>query len=363
MNYYEELGIPANAGADDIRKAHRMLSKLLHPDLQINSEAQSMAKIQMSRINAMVDTLLNAQRRLQYDQSLRAPPTLRTRPGLMLQWRLPPRPRLHAAPVLSLLATVAAAILLTLGAIWLLGGSLLHLETRSEGPRLGSPTEASPPAASPILPASRPTAQVRQEAVREAPAEAALANNKASAIATPTETPLEIPAPQPAPRPALQAALQPAPQPESIPPQTPAFQLAAQDSAPLSTALPDEEPSLAGLWIYSPSLSNPDARKVAVYKPEYIQLRIDIENNTLRGEYAARYQVPDRPISSEVQFVFAGKRDEASFPWSASDGTRGTVDLKMLSVRLMQVNWRVEAFGAHIGLGAGTALLARQLKP
>src|SRR5580658_7301186 len=248
MNYYEELGIPANAGADDIRKAHRMLSKLLHPDLQINSEAQSMAKIQMSRINAMVDTLLNAQRRLQYDQSLRAPPTLRTRPGLMLQWRLPPRPRLHAAPVLSLLATVAAAILLTLGAIWLLGGSLLHLETRSEGPRLGPPTEASPRAANPILPASRPTAQVRHEAVREALAEVALANNKASAIATPAVAPLEIPAPQPAPRPALQ----PAPQPESIPPQTPAFQLAAQDSARLSTALPDEEPSLAGLWIYSP---------------------------------------------------------------------------------------------------------------
>ena len=36
MNYYEELGIPASAGADDIRKAHRMLSKLLHPDLQSN---------------------------------------------------------------------------------------------------------------------------------------------------------------------------------------------------------------------------------------------------------------------------------------------------------------------------------------
>src|SRR5580658_7704888 len=349
MNYYEELGIAENAGADDIRKAHRMLSKLLHPDLQISSEAQSMAKIQMSRINAIVDTLLDAQRRLQYDQSLRAPPTLRTRAGLMVQWRLPPRPRLPAAPVLSLLATVAVAILLTLGTIWFLGGSLLHLETRTEGPRLSPQPEVSPRAANLIAPdaASLAAARVRQEVVREAPAEAAVANDEASAIATPAEAPPEIPAPQPAP--------QPTPQPESIPPQTPASQLVAPDSTPASPALPDEEQSPAGLWIYSPSLSNPDARKVAVYKPEYIQLRIDIENNTLRGEYAARYQVPDRPISSEVQFVFAGKRDEASFPWSASDGTRGTVDLKMLSVRLMQVNWRVEAFGAHIGLGAGTA--------
>jgi hypothetical protein len=360
MNYYEELGIPANAGAEDIRKAHRMLSKLLHPDLQINSEAQGMAKIQMSRINAMVDTLLNAQRRLQYDQSLRAPPTLRTRSGLMLQWRLPPLPRLPAAPVLSLLATVAAAILLTLGTIWFLSGSLLHLESRTEGPRLSPRTEASPRAANPILPASRPTVRVRQAAVREAPAEAALANDEASALASPAVAAPEIPATQPTPQP---SPPQPAPLPESIPQQTPASQLAAQNATPPSTASPDEGPSLAGLWIYSPSLSNPDARKVAVYKPEYIQLRIDIENNTLRGEYAARYQVPDRPISSEVQFVFEGKRDDASFPWNASDGTRGTVDLKMLGVRLIQVNWRVEAFGARIGLGAGTALLARQLKP
>jgi DnaJ domain len=354
MNYYEELGIPASAGADDIRKAHRMLSKLLHPDLQSNSEAQSMAKIQMSRINAMVDTLLDPRRRLQYDQSLRAPPLKRIP---MVEWRLPARPRLPAAPVLSLLATVAVAILLTLGTIWFLGGSLLHLDTRTEGPRLSPQTEVSPRAANPIVPdpASQSTARVPPEAVHAIPAEAVVATDKTGANATPAEVPPEVPAPRPAP--------EAAPPPQPAPPQPLASAPPALDSTPPSPALPDQEPSLAGLWIYSPSLGNQAARKAGMYEPEYIQLRIDIESSALRGEYTARYHVPDRPISSEVEFVFEGKRDGASFPWNASDGTRGTVDLKMLSARLMQVNWRVEVFGARIGLGAGTALLARQLKP
>src|SRR5580658_361279 len=241
MNYYEELGIAENAGADDIRKAHRMLSKLLHPDLQISSEAQSMAKIQMSRINAIVDTLLDAQRRLQYDQSLRAPPTLRTRAGLMVQWRLPPRPRLPAAPVLSLLATVAVAILLTLGTIWFLGGSLLHLETRTEGPRLSPQTEVSPRAANPIVPdpASQSTARVPPEAVHAIPAEAVVATDKTTAITTPAEVPPENLAPRPAP--------EPPPPPQPAPPQPLASPPPALDSTPPSPALPDQEPSLAGL--------------------------------------------------------------------------------------------------------------------
>lgn len=351
MNYYEELGIPASAGADDIRKAHRMLSKMLHPDLQNNSEAQSMAKIQMSRINAIVDTLLDPQRRLQYDQSLRAPPLPGTRSGLMPQWRLPARPWLPAAPVLSLLTTVAAAILLTLGTIWFLSGSLLHLDTRTEGPRLSPLPEVSPHAANPIVPgaASRSAARVRHAIVHAAPAEAMVADLDTHAIPTRAEAPPEIPAPRLDPGPA--------------PPQPLASRLSGPDSTPALPASPDEERSLAGLWIYSPALGNPASRKVAMYEPEYIQLRIDIENDTLRGEYASRYHVPDRPISSEVEFSFEGKRDNASFPWNASDGTHGTVDLKMLSARLMQVNWRVEVFGARIGLGAGTALLARQLRP
>jgi len=361
MNYYEELGIPASAGADDIRKAYRMLSKMLHPDLQNNSEAQSMGKIQMSRINAIVDTLLDPQRRLQYDQSLRAPPLMGTRSGLMPQWRLPGRPWLAAAPVLSLLTTVAAAILLTLGTIWFLGGSLLHLDTRTEGPRLSPQPEVSPRAANPIVPgaASRSAARVRHAIMHAAPAEATIANHETSAVATPAEAPPEIPAPRPAPQPAPQ----PDPRPETAPPEPLASPLPAPDSTPPLPALPVEAGSPAGLWIYSPALGNPASRKVAMYEPEYIQLRIDIENDTLRGEYAARYHVPDRPISSEVEFSFEGKRDNASFPWNASDGTHGTVDLKMLSARLMQVNWRVEVFGGRIGLGAGTALLARQLRP
>lgn len=348
MNYYDELGILPSAGAEDIRKAHRMLSKVLHPDLQNNSEMQAMAKIQMSRINAIVDTLLDPQRRLQYDQSLRAQPPRETfrRP---LVGRRPAAPlALPGVSALSLLGTLAVAVLLALGTIWLLGG-VLHFETTAERSRLSPQPEVSPRTAIPIVTDTvrRSAAEVHRVSARVAQSDATVGGGDTTVIAAPSEAPSEIPAPRPEPTP---------PQPLISP-------VAVPDPAPPAPAAPNEEPTLAGLWIYAPSLNKPALRSVRVYEPEYIQLRIDVENKTLRGEYAARYLVSDRPISSEVAFVFEGKHDDVSFPWNASDGTRGTVDLKMLGARLMEVKWRVDVFGARIGLGAGTAVLARQLKP
>jgi len=82
----------------------------------------------------------------------------------------------------------------------------------------------------------------------------------------------------------------------------------------------------------------------------------------VRGEYAARYQVLDRPISAEVAFRFEGTAGGAgSFEWRSDDGSHGMVDLRMLTAESLQVNWRVNRFGTRLGLGAGKAVLTRKI--
>jgi curved DNA-binding protein CbpA len=361
MNYYEELGITPGACADDIRKAHRLVCKVLHPDLQSNSEMQTIALIQMSRINAIVDTLLDPQRRHEYDQSLRAQPRLKPLSRLPVGWWPPPvHLRLPGVSALSLLGTVAAAVLLTMAAVWFLAGDMLRLETTAGRPQLSSTSGLAPRAASPVNTgvanpsvreaASQPAAQISRASAPVAQSDPTDARGETNAIA-----PLEV-APEAPPASAASRS-------EPTPPQPLVSSAPVPASTPPAEGSSAEAPAFAGLWIYTPALDRPNPRRVKVYEPEYIQLRIDVDKNTLRGEYAARYHVPDRPISSEVEFVFQGKNDDTSFPWEASDGTSGTVDLKMLGAHLIEVDWRVAVYGKRIGLGTGTAVLARQRNP
>ena len=289
MNYYEELGLSQQAREDEIRRAHRQLSRLLHPDFQTNPETRGLALIQMSRINVMVDTLLDPRRRSEYDQDLRSQVSAAPHPDQVARPHPAIRYGVRRGSALSLLGTVAVAVSLTAGTLWFLGGDMLRLRTTAERQQQNS------------------YPRIAGDETR---------------ITSPVTTPIPSP------------------------------------SGPLHAV-----PTLAGLWIYSSSFSGSDSPDVSPYEPEYIQLRIDVENSVLRGEYAARYRVPDSPVSSEVAFVFEGRRDALSFPWAASDGTRGRVNLKMIGAHLLEVSWRVGIFGTRIGLGGGTAVLTRRIQP
>jgi hypothetical protein len=380
MNYYDELGLAPDAPDEDIRRVHRTLSKLLHPDLQTDPAAREAAELQMRRINVIVGTLLDPMRRREYDASLRAGPL----PVVVLgpDQRDAPWRRHFGGPVGMLLLVVTAALAVTGAAIWLLDGDLVHFQTADSHP--ATPPENGAPA-TPRQPASPAPAAVRSVApvarentplVEPPRATATSGKPQRAAVSAPVVLPSQ-PAAQPPPKgmatrmaPALVQDTPSAPPPQPIRAPSAVAPSVAAAPAPTTPVLTPQEPAptapppgaaLAGLWLYAPDTQKTGA-KVALYAAEYIQLQIRAEDGMVHGEYSARYQVPDRPISGQVAFHFQGKADGSrSYTWQSDDGSLGMVDLKMLTAESMQVNWRVGHFGSRLGLGAGTAVLIRKI--
>ena len=106
MSYYEELGLNPSATADQIHKAHRILSRLLHPDQQLDGSLREAAEIQMRRINSMVDVLLDPDKRRAYDATLRP---------AAVPIQVPETPRQSSGPfsILDLVGIIAAAVIIT----------------------------------------------------------------------------------------------------------------------------------------------------------------------------------------------------------------------------------------------------------
>jgi hypothetical protein len=153
MNYYEELGLPPTADQESIRKIHRTLSKLLHPDQQTDPAIRRAAEIQMQRLNGVVAILLDPNRRRQYDESLAS---LRRPVGILAPafsrskelWRT----RLgNQGSGLALLSTVAVGIALTVSALWIFAGDLMRFGTAAEAPPAPAVSVSSPIVAKPVV--------------------------------------------------------------------------------------------------------------------------------------------------------------------------------------------------------------------
>ncbi|MGH9658573.1 MAG: J domain-containing protein, partial [Bryobacteraceae bacterium] len=67
MTYYEELGLDPSASTEEIHKAYRSLSKLLHPDQQSDPELRMLAERQMARLNRVYEILCDPDLRAGYD--------------------------------------------------------------------------------------------------------------------------------------------------------------------------------------------------------------------------------------------------------------------------------------------------------
>ena len=76
--HYQVLGVPRHASAEQIRRAHRQLAHLLHPDRQAGAGAgeRALAERRMREVNAAWTVLSDPARRADYDRTLDA-----ARPG------------------------------------------------------------------------------------------------------------------------------------------------------------------------------------------------------------------------------------------------------------------------------------------
>jgi curved DNA-binding protein CbpA len=78
MDYYEELDVPRSASIDEIRRAYRTLATLIHPDRQQRKGTKRLAECQMRRLNLILATLQDPEKRAQYDSEISGKPAVRT---------------------------------------------------------------------------------------------------------------------------------------------------------------------------------------------------------------------------------------------------------------------------------------------
>lgn len=342
MTYYEEFSISPMATREEIRHAHRRLIKILHPDLQSEEHTRQLAEIQTCRINGIAETLLDSNQRKAYNAGL--VPTALHRP-------VTKRPYYSAAVALAALGVVAML------------GQLLQVD------RTTLVLNPSPPS-SPHTPA--------YENPHQPNTVPAITNSASATRLTNRDLPATPAREQDQARPDTGAkTLDTKPEPRDVVSNTHAdiagarpFTVAAlktmatppsnQSANPVKETDHTESGNpLIGTWVYVPAPLTEEDR--TIYRPEYIEMRIRNVKGVIEGQYRARYHVPDRPLSPNVGFRFAGQSgtESTEFRWNSSNGIAGKVQLKMMTANSVQVDWRVTELADSADLVSGTAILTR----
>lgn len=414
MDYYEELGLDRTATEDDIRRAHRRMTKLLHPDQQTDEGMKQLAETQMRRLNAIVETLTDPRQRQEYDDGLRrgmaASPDGKFRRGAFHSWPW-------------WVGSTVGAVVLTVAAVWfsadkwgssfgdrnptyIPSGAEIGSEPTSTSPLTEAPPSPAPaqtittPSAGPPLPkapvsaavqpaktpafpltydqtpsrtvASVPTPSVRSNVppqqskstvvVAEVPRRKTLSLPLTRVAAVPASSTVNVPA-----APALSTSGPAHVESVSVPAgNLPAAPKLPEPAAPIpgtsvTAAIPKEPPNphdlLEGEWVYAPT--EPERRKAGFYPPEYIDLKF-WNDGGLRGEYRARYHVTDKPIPPDVSFALASDGNPRHFTWESSNGSKGTLKISAMDASSIRIEWRTTVFPRGPALTAGTATLVRR---
>lgn len=393
MNYYEELGIRPDADEEEIRKAHRRLVRLMHPDQHRDPAMKQLGEMQMRRLNSIVATLLDPERRREYDAQLRT--GFAAAPVVQSAWRNVP----------WWIASTAGAVVLTVGAVWFwadhLGSSFnsrMPVDVTAERTvpsKAQRPPEAASQTAAPAKSAANraapqpptpqsanqpePTISISTVVVPSGPAD-----DRWHGIAEPPKSnsfrSVVVASVPEKPQPKIftlpvgarsvpaHAESAPLPPPPGINTGPAVHQeIASAGTAPLPVAAaPKPEPIFTsgdpaeGDWVYSPK--EPTRHKVGFYPPTYISLKLRKKEHGLGGQYNARYEVTDsKPISPDVSFqLTAVDKSSRKFVWQANNGSRGTLAIRSIQGRTMRLEWRTTVFTGAPALTSGIATLERR---
>ncbi len=345
MTYYEELGLVPDATTEEIRQAHRNLSRLLHPDQQSDEALKRLAEAQMKRLNSLCDELTDAESRRRYDSSL----TARLGPPASLAPLRPPARRFGVREAGFLAAGMAAASL-----CWELSSPPARSQVSSPSPSLASVEQAQARAADDAPGTfSGQLAQLSAELARTRGELEKTRSERDSAFA-------QLAAPESVAEPAVVAS---AISPALSLPEAARRAVPPRAATPPGRNLEQARVSFAGTWVYvRPRIVSPAE---SLYPAEYIEAVIVEQGEVIKGRYRARYDVMDRPVSPQVTFQFEGRPEgeSASLRWSAAGGAKGELKLKLLSRNSMEANWMATELGSQLGLASGIAVLIRKLEP
>ncbi len=347
MTYYDELGVGPEATAEEIREAYKRLAKLLHPDTHQDERVRHVAACQMQRLNHVYETLSHVDRRRLYDVGLEAP----VLPVVFAAPLLPPPP----VPIHVLLArrygSWLAGALSVLLLIWFIGAGAtpavtslpVHAREKSQAARRETPDYEQR-----LQGELRKLRQERELLERER--DAALRRLAGAPRREDNPAPAPIVAPLPEPEPV--AALSPVP-----------AKVAGLWEEPPRAVERLDDPGLVGTWYFAGRRQTGGSK--TVYAAEYIEAVVEDDNGLLQGRYRARYRIPDRIISPEVQFTFEGRGSKhgGNFLWRGTDGSQGEMRLKLLTPNTVELAWVASSLGPSLGLGSGKAVLVRRLDP
>ena len=338
MTYYEELGLKPDAAPEEIRQAYRSLARLLHPDQQGDDDLRRLAENQMKRLNSVHDTLADPVRRQHYDASL-------VQGGALANLASPQAIRRFSAhrDVGFLVVGMAVA-----SVCWLLTTVPAPRAHTERPPGTGPQSAAGAASAATATRLRRSPAKPQPRVRTPANEEEASAGHDEPARAATLESGAE-----PLAEPVVRALA-----PEPVSPAATAIQ--APLPAPVEQQPAGVAQRFAGTWLYVRPKVPPSEK--SLYPADYIEAVIVEDSGVLRGRYSARYEVPDRPISSEVTFRFEGKaqNDLANLIWTGAGGSEGELKLSLLSRDSMKLDWIATALGTQLGLASGTAVLVRR---
>lgn len=350
MSYYDDLGVAQDATLEQIRDAYRTLVRLLHPDRHADPVLKLTADAQLRRINRSAEILLNPEQRRLYDAEL-ASANERASPIIIRALPEPPRLQIQWGTLAWGLAVVASVAMI----FWL----------SSQGDTVTEPQKLTP---AHDLPGARKQTVPRVWAVQNESADEAKIQDlrrELSVTRAQRDEALSM----------LTGGIRTPPRSKDLPERdapsssrpslrefsAPVLETETPSLPALSTAPPTiAQNAFAGFWVY-PRQKDQNKDK-SLYLPEFIETSIVERNGTIHGKYRSRYRIYDRAISPNVNFEFDGQPAGlfAKMPWKGEGGSRGEVQIKLVSDNSIEIVWSATELGQSLALGSGTAVLMRR---